>query len=218
MLKRLRPEIQERLLAEAGSSHMAGDGIAYPHWYLHRWHFLPEGYLSRRSVAAYDVAIRRLYYQLQERRVLERLASHLQGAANVLELACGPGRALALLRRRLPSAKLTGVDLSPFMLERAAARVPFDVELVHASSASLPWEPGRFDTVVALHHLGHQPLRAAAKALREAERVLAPGGRLALVEHSWHRLPDSRLEPLHEERLAAGLMRLTVWAKPQRPA
>ena len=49
---------------------MADPTERYPHWYLHRWHFLPEGYLSQRSVGIYQRLVPKLYYAGQEARVL----------------------------------------------------------------------------------------------------------------------------------------------------
>ena len=213
VLKTMSPEQVRRALAEAEASPLAASDVVYPGWYLHRWHFLPEGYLSRRGVAGYETLIRRLYYNLREREVLERVARELRGAHAIAELGCGTGRALALLRQRLPDATLKGIDLSPFMLERARTRLPLEVELRHANSDSLPWSEESVDAVVALHHLGHMPGRDAAKSVAEASRVLRPGGQLLLVEHRWHRLPAMPLRTIRRVAIAGGAMCLTLARK-----
>lgn len=218
VLKTMSPEQVQRALEAAEANPMAAAGLVYPRWYLHRWHFLPEGYLSRRGVSGYETAIRRLYYNLREESVLERVARELRGATSIADLGCGTGRALALLRHRLPEASLKGVDLSPFMLERARTRLPADVELRHANSAHLPWKDGEFDAVIALHHLGHIPVSAAGQVVLEAARVLRPGGKLVLVEHRWHRLPRLPLRAMLRETIGGGLMRMTVAEKVQRDA
>lgn len=215
MLKRIPAAQQERLIAEAERSPLANDGIAYPPWYLHRWHFLPEGYLSRRGISLYERAIVPLYYEGQEARIVARAADAVAaaGASRVLDVACGAGRALAAFGRRLAGAELAGIDLSPFMLERARTRLPEAVDLVHGDSRALPWDDGQFDAVVSMHHAGHVPQREAVDVLREALRVLRPGGTFVLVEHAWHRLPALRLDQYREERLAGGLVRMTVGRK-----
>lgn len=220
MLKRIPEEQQARLIAEAGRSPLSDEAVAYPHWYLHRWHFLPEGYLSRRGVSLYELGIVPLYYEGQERRIVARVADALEAAqpGRVIEVACGPGRAVAEYRRRLPGTHFTGIDLSPYMLERARTRLPAGVDLVHGDSRALPWEDGQFDAVVSTHHAGHVPRREAVQVLREALRVLRPGGTFVLVEHRWHRLPPLGLDGYREELLAAGLIRVITGRKRARRA
>src|SRR5437588_11392713 len=48
----------------------------------------------------------------------------LLGAANVVDLGCGPGNSTALLMTRFPGAHVTGIDNSNEMLERAQKDVP----------------------------------------------------------------------------------------------
>ncbi len=205
-----------RLLAAAADAPLAEPGVEYPDWYVHRWHFLPEGYFSRRSVALYNALIRRLYWALREREGLREVARSLRGRERILELGCGPGHGLAFLSRASRGARITGVDLSPFMLEQAQVRA-LGVELVHANSLALPFERPEFDAIVALHHLGHLPESERPNAWREWTRVLEPGGIIVLVEHRWHRLHPVGVTLRRTRSLAAGIMRLTVW-EPSRPS
>lgn len=196
MLKRMHTSVARKCLAEAAQSPLSNPLVHYPRWYLQRWHFLPEGYLSRRSAAGYDHVIRRLYNAWDEKHVLRALTESLrtQGPANVLELGCGPGHALQAIGASLPRATLAGVDLSPFMLERAERRLQAHstaATLMHASALNVPIEDGAFEAVVAMHFLGHLPAKAAAGALTEAARLLAPAGRLYVVDHPWHSLPGA---------------------------
>lgn len=201
-------------LARARASAFNDAAVGYPAWYLQRWHFLPEGYLSRRSVAGYDHVIRRVYYSGAERAALRRLVANLPPGPNtVLDLGCGTGRALAAVAAARPRARLWGVDLSPFMLARAGARLVSAggrLTLVHGDAVRLPWQEGTFDVVVATHLFGHMPGPAARAALGEVERVLRPGGRLLLVDHRWHPQLPSRLRETHRERLVPGFAALRV--------
>jgi SAM-dependent methyltransferase len=217
VLKRMSPAQAEACLADAAASPLSDSGMHYPAWYLHRWHFLPEGYLSRRSVAGYDHVIRRLYHAGMERQALARLstmARRLHPEA-ILEMGCGPGRAIQALKRALPEARITAVDLSPFMLERAARRAGTDAaEFIHASAAALPSSAGSFDIVIAAHVLGHVPATVSSAAHAEAARVLRKGGRLIAIDHWWHPEPPSPLRRLRSSWLVPGLTRLSVWAQP----
>ena len=53
-IKRISPARSARHVLAAAKLPLANREVDYPEWYLHRWHFLPEGYLSRRSAAAYE--------------------------------------------------------------------------------------------------------------------------------------------------------------------
>ena len=124
MLKRMHPSLAQRCVAEAARSPRSNPRVSYPRWYLQRWHFLPEGYLSRRSAAGYETVVRQLYNLTRESAVLKSLLKLMQAEKHddVLELGCGPGRALQALSEGQPKTHLTGLDLSPFMLERAERR------------------------------------------------------------------------------------------------
>ena len=65
----------------------------------------------------------------------------LARAERVVDLGCGPGNSTALLRERWPDARLSGVDNSPEMLERARRDLP-SIEWILGDAASyIPPEP-----------------------------------------------------------------------------
>lgn len=104
-------------------------------------------------------------------------------AANVLDIGCGSGNALRLLGRRC-SGRLAGVDPSPTMVEmtrRASARAEREgrLQVRLGSAMQLPYEDSCFDVVTAIETLYFWP--DPAQGLREALRVLRPGGRLAIA-------------------------------------
>ena len=218
MLKRMAPSLAQRCIEEARLSPLANPVVHYPPWYLQRWHFLPEGYLSRRSAAGYERLVRHVYNAASERLVLERLVDAIarQGPRSLLELGCGPGRALEVIAARLAAPELHALDLSPFMLERAARRLEATVApatLLHASGTDIPLAPNSFDAAVATHFFGHLPRSAAQRAWEEAARVLRPGGRLYVVDHAWHPRTTGPLARIGQVRLLRGLLRLTVLEK-----
>jgi ubiquinone/menaquinone biosynthesis C-methylase UbiE len=104
-----------------------------------------------------------------------------QASGDVLEVAVGTGRNFA----HYPAdARLTGIDLSPAMLEIARTRardLGVEVELREGDAQALPFPDASFDTVVCTLGLCGVPDERAAIA--EAHRVLRPGGKLLLLDH-----------------------------------
>jgi ubiquinone/menaquinone biosynthesis C-methylase UbiE/ketosteroid isomerase-like protein len=99
----------------------------------------------------------------------------------VLELAAGTARNLPFYP---PDVRLTGVELSPEMAElgrRRAAELGREIEMTVGDAEALPYPDESFDTVVCTYGLCTIPDDAAA--VREAKRVLRPGGRILLAEH-----------------------------------
>jgi malonyl-CoA O-methyltransferase len=98
---------------------------------------------------------------------------------HVLELGCGTGRNLMVLSGA-GAASVTGCDLSAGMLAAARAKAPM-LSLVSADVAdALPFCDGAADLVLFCLVLEH--VAALAPPLREARRMLRPGGRLVIVE------------------------------------
>ena len=118
----------------------------------------------------------------------------LRGDEHVLDVGCGRGAVLMLAARRLPAGRAVGADVwrrrdqsgnSRAATERNAAAegVPDRVELADADARDLPFASASFDLV--LSSLALSNIRGAsgrAQALREAVRVLRPGGRLRIAD------------------------------------
>jgi SAM-dependent methyltransferase len=100
----------------------------------------------------------------------------------VLDVACGTGNVALTAARR--GAVVTGVDITPAMLEDArerAAVIDADVDWQEGDAAALPFEDDTFD--VTLSCLGHMFVPDADAAGSELVRVTKPGGRIAYT--SW---------------------------------
>lgn len=102
--------------------------------------------------------------------------------ARCLDVGCGAGRLARELAARAREA--VGVDVSARMLERARARARAlgieNVSYREARAEELPFEAGSFDLVTASNLVS--AVAEPVAALREASRVLRPGGFLALLE------------------------------------
>ncbi len=99
-----------------------------------------------------------------------------------LDVGCGLGEALE--HASSFTTKLAGVDPSPAMVERASRKVPTATIQV-GSAESIPFPDAHFTAVLVLasfHHWADQPVGIA-----EVHRVLAPGGRVLIVEKQLER-------------------------------
>jgi malonyl-CoA O-methyltransferase len=115
--------------------------------------------------------------QAEERAMLGLLPDSLRGHA-VLDAGCGSGRYILHALQR-GAARVTGVDLSPEMLERArtelgAARA--EAELRQGSLTALPVDDGWADLAICGLVVGH--LEDLPAALAELRRATRPGGTL----------------------------------------
>lgn len=100
-------------------------------------------------------------------------AAPLPPHPRVLDLGCGTG---AVLNRLVETAEAVGVDMSDQALEYSAQRgLP---NLVRGRGESLPFASDTFDAVIALDVFEH--IEDDAAAIREARRVLKPGGTLVM--------------------------------------
>jgi ubiquinone/menaquinone biosynthesis C-methylase UbiE/DNA-binding MarR family transcriptional regulator len=108
----------------------------------------------------------------------------LQDLGDVLDIACGDGVLCELMASQARS--VTGVDISPTLIAAARARLKGDahVTLIEADMHALPLEPGRFDHVFLMHALAYT--KRPQDAIREAARVLRPGGRLVVSSLNAH--------------------------------
>ena len=152
-----------------------------------------------------DDLVGTLRYRGHEQVCAPLAALHPAGFESALDLGCGSGLAAPLLRPL--AARLAGIDLSPRMIERAAATALYDELQVAELLAHLAATSGRHDLVVACDvfiYLGN-----LAPVFEAVARVLAPGGLFAFTVEEGHAESGYDLLPTlryaHSERYLRGL-------------
>jgi ubiquinone/menaquinone biosynthesis C-methylase UbiE len=103
----------------------------------------------------------------------------------VLEVGCGAGAVLGVLGQRFPGVRFHGVDLVPAQVDAARQHLLALGQEAHvqvADARQLPQADQSLDHVFCMWVLEHTGETVAREILREAFRVLRPGGTIALTE------------------------------------
>ncbi len=101
----------------------------------------------------------------------------------VLELGFGPGRAIRALSSMVPYGRVLGIDHSEVMLDQASQYNRCGIQngrvyLERGTFDTLPWGADTVDKILAVNVAYF--FRADAAEIREARRVLRPGGMMAI--------------------------------------
>jgi SAM-dependent methyltransferase len=151
------------------------------------------GYLDLRPTTAFDEQTRYLDEALHADARHERVSPPLLASGVryhmlrtflspgpgdvVIDLGCGSGR--TLVWNLNAGAYQVGVDVSPFFAQEAISAA----DLALGDLRTLPFADGAFTKGYALDVLEHLSREGLAGVLREAARVLAPGGQLFVYSH-----------------------------------
>jgi SAM-dependent methyltransferase len=136
-----------------------------------------------RLLPLYDPLQRLLGMGSLHRQLVDQ--AHLQPEQRVLEIGCGTGNLVILIKRLHPRAEVVGIDPDPKALARAqrkAGREALSMQLDRGFAEELPYPDASFDRVLSalmFHHLGPEEKE---RTLDEARRVLKPGGSLHLLD------------------------------------
>lgn len=119
----------------------------------------------------------------------------VQPADHILEIGFGPGIGVERLAALASHGFVAGVDISDVMVAQASKRnapgiSAGQIELKQGSAHDLPYPANTFDKVLAINSLHHWQDRQVA--LREVNRVLKPGGVVAIVEQPPIRVSDAK--------------------------
>ncbi len=172
------------------------DREGYPAYYLQNFHYQTDGYLSDLSANLYDLQVEILFNGAADAMRRRIIAPLKQGLAEfphlppqqikVLDVACGTGRTLRMLRGALPKISLFGTDLSPAYLRKAnqllseiSGELP---QLLQANAEELPYLDNYFHGITSVFLFHELPPPARQQVINESFRVLQPGGTLIICD------------------------------------
>lgn len=123
--------------------------------------------------------------------------ARLEGSPLVLDLGCGTGTLMLMLKQRHPEARIVGLDGDDLIVSLAREKLrrsSVEVSLAVALADAAPFAAAQFDrvlTTLVLHHLDSETKK---RALKEAFRVLRPGGELHIAD--WGRPHNALMRPM----------------------
>lgn len=146
-------------------------------------HYVPA--LGLRALTPlYDPVLRRIFRDERFKRTFIARAN-IQPGQRVLDLGCGTGTLMLLIKHAQPHAVVTGADgdVEVLTIARAkAATANGKVSFGQALASHLPYPDGTFDRVLSSLVFHHLPPAVKRAALSEAHRVLRVGGELHILD------------------------------------
>ncbi|KAI6673066.1 hypothetical protein NL676_000972 [Syzygium grande] len=183
--------------------------LEYPDYYLSPFHAYDEGNLSWTAAAEAEPATKSMSIravpdarsadeatQVVRGNWLEAIEKHHRQHSggsmvrDILDIGCSVGISTGYLADTFASAKVTGLDLSPYFLsvaqfnERKRSQRTVPIQWVHANGEDTGLPSKSFD-LVSISLMFHEcPTRAINNVVKESLRLLRPGGTIAIMDQA----------------------------------
>ncbi|UFP96430.1 class I SAM-dependent methyltransferase [Gloeobacter morelensis] len=171
--------------------------LLYPEYYRRPFHAYDLGNLCWEAAFEVEVAAYAAHARIWpdagaggdarlRKGFLAILKAHRPGPVDaIVDLGCSIGMSTFALQSAYPEARLAGIDLSPHFLAVARHRAHSEGRTVawrHAAAERTGLPEGSVDLVCAFLLFHELPAQATCQVLREAHRLLRPGGTLAVMD------------------------------------
>ncbi len=169
----------------------AGTKGRRPDYYLQNFHFQSGGWLTEDSADRYDTQVEVMFRgtaNAMRRQALPPLAEAFSGRdqrqLRLVDIGCGTGRFIEIVKQVWPRLPTLGLDLSEAYIKHARRYLKrrSRLGLVVANAEAIPAPDGSCDAVTSIFMLHELPPNVRRTVIGEAARVLKPGGRLVLVD------------------------------------
>ncbi len=165
---------------------LSNPNLVYPEYYISQnFHGIKGGYLTPDAAVTYD-PVTQYVLPPNETWIRQELIAAIDGKPqNILDMGCGTGSTTIMLQQAFPDAKVTGLDLSPYMLaiaERKAKQANLKIQWLHSLAEETQLEPRQFDLITASLLFHETPPYIAQAILQECFRLLTPGGQILILD------------------------------------
>jgi SAM-dependent methyltransferase len=184
----MRPLLTERIFdgvdLKAEGDRLATADLDYPEYYKQDFHSVEGGYLNKDAAITYDPITKQILVPSENFLRSETANLIPTDATVIVDLGTGTGTAARTIAERLPQAQVTGVDLSPYMVAAAKHKAKHlgNLEFFHANAEHLPFADNSVDAVTASLLFHEMPPFAGLSVMKEAYRVLKPGGTFVVFD------------------------------------
>jgi ubiquinone/menaquinone biosynthesis C-methylase UbiE len=186
------PEIHRRRESGGHSEVLSADTVGKrPGYYLQNFHFQSGGWMTDESARRCDTQVEVLFNgtaNATRRQALpqlhEAIAGRDQRKLRLLDIGCGTGCFLDLVKQVWPRLPSLGLDLSEPYIRHAKRHLGrwSRINLIVGNAESIPLPDASYDAVTSIFMFHELPPGARRTIFGECARVLKPGGRLVLVD------------------------------------
>ena len=164
----------------------------YPEYYSSKnFHGIKDGYLSAIAPVTYDAVTRFAAPPNEIKQRKAAIAKVEKQPKYILDLGCGTGSSTLMLKQAFPEAKVTGLDLSPYMLTMAeykGQQAGLNIEWQQGLAEATSFGDEQFD-LISIAFLFHEtPVEISQAVLKECYRLLKPEGQVIVLDGNQQRL------------------------------